>query len=655
MIQIENLRMEYGSQVLFANVSISLNIGNRYGVVGANGSGKSTLLKLISNDISPTSGQIKYPSNKKIGFLKQNQFEFEKYNIVDVVLMGRSDLWELIQEQRLLLKKDINDIEGHRLADIEHNIAKINGYSAESDASVILNGLGFTNDQLSNKMSTLSGGYKLRVLLAQCLYSKPDILLLDEPNNHLDLESIAWLGNYLKDYQGVVVLVSHDHHFINNVATHILDIDYEVIRQYTGNYEFFQKAKIIDKEQRDVENKKLEKKQEELRKFYERFKAKATKARQAVSRKKQLDKMDDIEIIHSSRKAPFFKFKEDRPTANKVLSITELNKSFGNKQVLKNINLDVARGSRIAIIGPNGIGKTTLLKIVMKELEFDSGEYEWGEKIAIGYFAQNHKDQISENHTVISWLTSHFPSEPLSSLRRVLGQMLFDDDDVDKKTSALSGGEAARLIFAKLMMQESNVLLLDEPTNHLDLESIESLSASLVKYSGTIIFVSHDRYFVEHLAESIYEIDHDGYKYYKGKYFEFLEKKGEDYLNRDINVRLKKSKIKNNLNPSEKKELVKNRRSFNKELNRLVRKTPEREKKINEIEAELKEIELILSSSDIYENHNLEKYSLTIENKEKLDKSLETEMQIWEDEQNKIEELDKKIKSIDEKIEKIQV
>ena len=542
MINLKNIAMEFGDCILFENVTMSFANNNNYGIVGANGCGKSTLLKIISGELGPSNGTVHIASNHKLSYLKQNQFEFENEDIIDVVLMGKEQLWTFIQKKRELEPKiHLTDQEGHDLAELELRISKIGGYTAQADAAMILLGLGLKTEQHHKKMSTLSGGYKLRVLLAQCLFSVPDILLLDEPNNHLDINSINWLGNYLKEYPGIVVLVSHDHHFINKISDYIVDIDYETLKIYQGNYELFLKTKFQEVIRKEKEIERQEKKKEELQKFVDRFKAKATKARQANSKKKQIERMEYIRIIKSSRRAPFFQFTQSRPSGSQILEASGINKSFGYNKVLHNIDLNVNKGDRIAIIGPNGIGKTTLLRIIMNELDFDSGSYKWGENIFWGYFAQNHKEELPEDETVYGWLQSNFPAENIGSIRKSLGRMLFSNDDVEKLTGNLSGGETTRLIFSKLTKIETNVLILDEPTNHLDLESIEALAKTLKKYHGTIIFVSHDRYFVDEVADVIFEITPDGYTRYQGSYSEYLEKMGVDYLNKNADVRIKKS------------------------------------------------------------------------------------------------------------------
>ncbi len=649
MIQLKNITVEFGDKTLFNDVTMSFADNNNYGIVGANGAGKSTLLKVMSGEMHPTQGTVEVPASQTLSFLRQNQFEFEEEKIIDVVLMGKEQLWELNQEREQLSGKTTLSVdEGHRLAQIENKLHQLNGYKAEAKAAIILKGLGFSTAQHTHKMATLSGGYKLRVLLAQCLYSEPDILLLDEPNNHLDINSINWLGNYLKEYAGIVLLVSHDHHFINQVSDFIIDIDYETLKSYPGNYEHFLRAKALEIERKEKEIEKQEKRKEEMQRFVERFQAKATKARQANSRKKQIEKMEEIHIPKSSRRAPFFRFNEARPSGTQVLEAFGICKRFGGNEVLNQIDLNINRGDKVAIIGPNGIGKTTLLKIIMNELNFNAGEYKWGENIQFGYFAQNHKEQMPVDEKVYGWLQSHFPGESVGTVRKSLGRMLFDNEDVEKLTGTLSGGETARLIFSKLTMLQTNVLILDEPTNHLDLESIEALANALNQYHGTIIFVSHDRYFIDQVADTILEITPKGYNRHLGTYTEFLEKFGEDYLDRTANVRVKKSDTKKQVSKSDKKILNQERRTLVKECAKLENREEKLENKILEFEDQIEEIDTKLNSVEIYQDQK--KLENAYQDKQKLESQLEKTMANWEKEQEAIEKMTNRIKAIDEKI-----
>ncbi len=646
MIQVNNLAMSYGERILFENVNLNLSPGQCYGIVGANGSGKSTFLKILSGDIHPKTGNIRIPNDYNLGILKQNHFEYENNKIIDVVLMGREKLWTALQRRDVLSKKqNLSSNEGIELSEVEILLSQLDGYQAESKAANILNGLGIRSSQISNPMSTLSGGYKLRVLLAKCLFSLPDIILLDEPNNHLDIYSIAWLENYLTSFKGIVVIVSHDHNFLNRISTNILDIDYEEIKAYKGNYDSFLKAKKLEREQKEVEIERQEKKQQELQEFYEKFKAKATKARQAVSRKKQLENMDDIHIKRSSRKTPKFNLVPTRPSGQNVLEINNLNKSFDDNHVIRDLSFNINRNDKIAIIGPNGIGKSTLLKILTNNLKADSGKINWGYEVALGYFAQNHKDIIPDGTTPYNWLYNFINEKTVTGVRSILGKMLFSGDDVDKSTESLSGGEAARLLFSKLIAQHPNTLLLDEPTNHLDLESIEALSDALVEYTGTLLFVSHDRYFVEKVATSILELNYDGHKYYQGKYSSFIYSKGEDHLSEDISKLGKKNYPSDSgKKPLKSKLNIRQRRELTKELSRLEKKIKQHENNITELEGKIAEQQKQLETNA---SSDFKKLQDIMAEKEKHEADLDHEMTQWEEKHTKHEEICLKIEAID--------
>jgi len=648
MIQISQLGMTFGERRLFSDVTFNLAMGNRYGVVGANGSGKSTFLKILIGELTPTAGEARTPSSLRLGFLKQNHFEFENDRILDVVLMGSPRLWSALKEkERLIRQKTLNEKEGSRLAELEMSISDLGGYEAEAQAARLLNGLGIENSQITETMSTLSGGYKLRVLLAQCLFGKPDVLLFDEPNNHLDIVSIAWLGDYLVEYPGVVVVVSHDYHFLNQISTHILDIDYESIKMYKGNYVQFTEAKELEIHQREQEITRQEKKQEELQAFYEHFRAKATKARQAISRKKQLDRMEDVVIVRSSRISPVFQFVQKRPSGKQALVVSDLNKSFDDNHVLKDVSFYLSRRDRIAVIGPNGVGKSTLIKILGGHLKHDSGRVEWGHEVSIGYFAQNHKELIPSGTNPYEWLYGFAPTEFVSNIRGILGKALFSGDDVYKRSETLSGGESARLIFARLMLEQNNVLLLDEPTNHLDLEAIEALWKALVKFPGTIIFVSHDRHFVEKTATAILELRHDEFSFFEGDYRDFLAKKGTDHLDRNIIPATKISTIDEKTNEKRVKPNTQERRQFSKELSRLEGKAAKREEDILSIETEIAEIDILFAGSEIYLPGRQDEFQRLFSRQKELKMRVHEEMILWENDQDRIAVLNRLISEMD--------
>lgn len=655
MIQLNNLGIQFGGKILFRDVSLNLTLGHRYGIVGANGSGKTTLLKLISGELEPSEGEIRISTNLRIGLLKQDQFKYENDALMDVVLMGRGSLWKLLKEKRELeARVRLTQQEGSRLAELEHKLSAQNAYNAEGQAAILLKGLGLQQLQLTQPMSTLSGGYKLRVLIAQCLFSAPDILLLDEPNNHLDIYSIAWLGEYLKEFKGIVLVVSHDRYFLDRISTHIIDIDYETVKIYPGDYTTFLKDKQRDEEQKRLEIERLDKKRQELRAFYERFRAKATKARQAVSRKKQLDRMADIIIKRSSRQQPHFSFIIKRPSGQQVLEVAELQKYYGDLRVLAGLSFVVNRGDRIAVIGPNGVGKSTLIKILVGALEADGGSLKWGPECDIGYLPQNHREMIGSGTTVYDWLYAHTPAEKIPTLRAVLGQVLFSADDIYKSGDILSGGEAARLIFAKLLINQHNVLVLDEPTNHLDLEAIGALEKDLLRFPGTLIFVSHNRCFLNRLATGILELRFDGYSFYPGNYDDFLAREQQDYLERDIKTRIKQKTDKNSLTSEadRSKQLIRERRTLFKELSRIGQKIVRSEERIAGIEHRIREVEALFAESDIYSTERQAEFQQTYQEYQTLKNGLEAEIHQWENEHTESERLENRIAEIDAQLER---
>ncbi len=627
MIYLNNLGMNFGQQVLFENVTIQLNKGNRYGLVGANGSGKSTLLKILAGEIQPETGDISYPSSLKSGILQQDQFAYEGMPIIDVVLKGKPTLWDaLYTKKQLMQSKELSQESGRELADLEMTIADLGGYEAESEASMLLTGLGIAPEIQSNRLNTLSGGYKLRVLLAQCLFSAPDILLLDEPTNHLDLLSIIWLEDYLCRFNGTCIIISHDQTFLDRICTHIVDIDYSAIRVYPGNYTAFTEAKVLERIQKEKEIVQQEKKKEELEQFVTRFKAKATKARQANSKAKQLARMEDIVIVRSSRISPSFNFQQNRPSGKAIYSVEGLFKSFGDKKVLKDISLNITRGEKVAVIGANGIGKSTLLKILGGSLPATAGTVETGYEVQPGFCPQDHHDLIPSGTTPFEWLYSFAPGETIGAIRGLLGRVLIQGDDVHKATESLSGGESARLIFAKLMLEKPNLLLLDEPTNHMDIESLEALSAALKSYEGSIICVSHDRKFISTFSTSILELRDDGYELFKGTYDEFLEVKGIDYLDKN-SVRLEWKKDKTNKSESLKS---KEWRRVSKEVARIERQISKSEKKISDLEQLRSKTEEKLADADLYLPENKERLGRELSEKAAFDRKLEVTMADWE-------------------------
>jgi ATPase subunit of ABC transporter with duplicated ATPase domains len=538
MISVSSLGKWYGDQTLFTGASFQLNRGERYGLIGANGSGKTTLLNILAGDLDPSEGSVSIPKQLKLGVLRQDQFIFDDAEILAVAMMGNPELWEALTEKEALLADD-DAFDADRFFELEETIERHDGYAAEARAAEILEGLGLPADVHRRPMSTLSGGFKLRVLLAQALAGSPDVLLLDEPTNHLDILSIRWLEKFLRDFTGPVVVISHDHRFLDNIATHILDVDYQTVTLYRGNYDDFLESKESERGRREKEIASREREIAHHQQFVDRFRAKASKARQAQSKLRLIEKRaDSLEALPaSSRRYPRFRFEPRRHSGREVLKIEGVRKSFGDNEVLHGVDLTVNRGDRLAIMGPNGIGKSTLLKIVMGDLEADAGLAEWGYETHPSYFAQDHQEQFeSPDHTAQDWLSGFCPGRTIGYIRGELGRVLFSGDEAEKKLEALSGGEAARLVFCRLAIERPNVLVLDEPTNHLDLESIEALVEALLDFDGTLILVSHDRWFVSRLANRIVEISPEGIRDYEGSYEAYVHECGDDHLDVDTVV-----------------------------------------------------------------------------------------------------------------------
>ena len=531
MITVTELSKSYGSQVLFWDANLQLNTNNCYGIVGANGSGKSTLLGILSGQESADDGEIKLPKNVRIGTLEQDHFQYEDTPIIEVVMMGHEQLWAALQEQEKIIACEDGEFDSDRYAEVEDIILSMDGYAFESRAAEILSGLNIPTERHREKLAVLSGGYKLRALLGQVLASEPDILILDEPTNHLDIVSIDWLEGFLQRYKGLAIVVSHDHRFLNEVCDQIIDVDYQAVKPYPGNYDSFLKLKKEERARREKEIGKREKEIADHKAFISRFKAKATKARQANSRVKKLAKIVIEELPTSSRRYPYFKLEMKRPSGKMVLKVNNLHKSFGDNQVLNDVEFTINRGDKVALVGPNGVGKSTLIKIIMDTLQATDGTYEWGHETHVGYFAQDHTEQLGNpKNDVLTSLWDACPLEPMGYCYGKLAEVLFSRDETDKKVENLSGGEAARLLMCKLAVQKPNVLVLDEPNNHLDLEGISALVRDLKRFEGTIIFVSHDRWLVENLATRVIEITPEGIDDYLGTYLEFMARKKIDHL-----------------------------------------------------------------------------------------------------------------------------
>ena len=541
MISVSGLTVRYGKKTLFEDVSIKFKAGSRYGLIGANGSGKSTFLKILAGLDQATSGNVSIDKGMRLGYLKQDHYEYENETIMNTVLRGHTELWELtIERDRLYALPEMSEEDGIKASEIEEKFADYGGYEAESYAGELLEGLGIPSNLHSESMGVITGGFKLRVLLAQVLYQKPEILLLDEPTNNLDIKTINWLENFLFNYTGVLIVISHDRHFINSIATDIADLDYNVIKIYPGNYDDYMTASTMAREQMINDNKRMKDKISGLQDFVNRFSANASKAKQATSRQKLIEKLktQSVEVKPSSRVSPYIRFKMAKPLGKDVIIAKSISKSYGSLKVFENITLSINKGEKVAIIGTNGVGKTTLIKSLMKSLEPDAGSVEWGMSVIASFFPQDHKEGIMEDKpTLVDWLYQYAPPDTDKTvIRGLLGRMLFSGDMALKTTSVLSGGEKSRLIIAKMIMAEDNVLALDEPTNHLDLESIESLNYALSIYEGTVVFVSHDREFVSSLATRIIEVTPDGVTDYHGTYDEYLEKEGSEFFKKSSNT-----------------------------------------------------------------------------------------------------------------------
>ncbi len=538
MISTANLAKFFGDRTLFRDVSLRLQPGERYGLVGANGSGKTTLLNILGGDVEPSEGSVSIPRGLRLGALRQDRSALEEEAILRVVLRGNPALWEaLAAREKLLAHVEAGgEFDADRFARLEEVVERHDGYTAEARAAAILEGLGLPASLHRDPPSALSGGFRLRVLLAQVLAGAPDALLLDEPTNHLDILSIRWLEKFMRDFKGPVVVISHDHRFLDNVATHILDVDYETVLAYPGNYSAFRESKRTERERREKEIASREKEIAHHRTFVDRFRAKASKARQAQSKLRLIEKQAAslAPLPGSSRRYPSFRFEPARASGREVLEVEGVRKSFGNDEVLHGVDFSVRRGDRLAILGPNGVGKSTLLRIALGDVPADAGSVHWGYETRIGYFAQDHERQLDEpGRTAQDWIWDACPDRDVGYVRAQLGRVLFGGGDAAKPLSALSGGEAARLVFCRLAIRNPNVLVLDEPTNHLDLESIEALAEALSRFPGTLVFVSHDRWFVGRLATRILEIAPEGVRDYPGTYGEYVRAGGDDRLDVD--------------------------------------------------------------------------------------------------------------------------
>ncbi|QJQ94116.1 MULTISPECIES: ABC-F family ATPase [Halomonadaceae] len=526
MISTANITMQFGAKPLFENVSVKFGNGHRYGLIGANGSGKSTFMKILGGDLEPSSGQVMVDSGARLGKLRQDQFAFEEQRVIDTVIMGNHELWQVAAErERIYSLPEMSEADGMTVAELETRFAELDGYTAESRAGELLLGLGIPLEQHFGPMSEVAPGWKLRVLLAQALFADPDVLLLDEPTNHLDINTIRWLEGMLTARNSTMIIISHDRHFLNSVCTHMADLDYGEIKLFPGNYDEYMTAATAARERLHADNAKKKAQIAELQSFVSRFSANASKAKQATSRARQIDKIKLDEIKPSSRVSPFIRFDQHRKIHRNAVNVEAISKGYDEKPLFERFSMTVEAGERIAIIGPNGIGKTTLLKTLAGELRPDAGQVKWTDSADLGIFAQDHAHDFANDATLFEWM-SQWSDGGEQVIRGTLGRMLFSSDDIGKSVKVISGGEQGRMLFGKLSLTKPNVLLMDEPTNHLDMESIEALNLALENYPGTLIFVSHDREFVSSLATRIIDMSGDGIIDFTGGYDEYLRSQG---------------------------------------------------------------------------------------------------------------------------------
>ena len=528
MITTANITMQFGSAPLFENISVKFGNGNRYGLIGANGCGKSTFMKILSGKLTPSSGNVSYAPGERLGILSQDQFAFEDCTVIDTVIMGHTELWEVKKERdRIYSLPEMSEEDGMKVADLETEFAEMGGYEADSAAGELLLGVGIPTEQHYGLMSEVAPGWKLRVLLAQALFSDPDFLLLDEPTNNLDIDTIRWLEATLNQRESTMIIISHDRHFLNSVCTHMADLDYGELRVYPGNYDEYMLAATQARARMLADNAKKKAQIDELKSFVARFSANASKARQATSRQKQMEKIKLEEVKASSRVNPFIRFEQEKKLFRNALEIENLSKGFDEGPLFKDLNFIFEVGERVAIIGENGAGKTTLMRCLQGDLQADTGEVKWSENNKIGYYAQDHSSDFESELNLFDWMSQwRREGDDEQTIRSFLGRMLFSADDIKKTVNVLSGGEQGRMLFGKIMMAMPNILLMDEPTNHLDMESIESLNMALEQYEGTLFFISHDREFVSSLANRILEIKDGVVTDFRGTYDEYLASKG---------------------------------------------------------------------------------------------------------------------------------
>ena len=528
MLNVSGVTLRFGKRTLFEDVNLRFTPGNCYGIIGANGAGKSTFLKILSGEIEPSEGEVSMSDGERLGILRQNHYEYDDVKVLDTVIRGNARLYEIMQEKdALYAKPDFSEEDGIRAGNLEAEFAELNGWMAETDAAQLLTGLGIEIELHDKLMRELTGPEKVKVLLAQALFGNPDVLLLDEPTNHLDIAAIDWLEEFLIDFENTVIVVSHDRHFLNKVCTHTLDIDYGKIKMYVGNYDFWYESSQLALKQMKEANKKKEEKIKELEDFIRRFSANASKSKQATSRKKTLEKIQLDEIVPSTRRYPYIEFKPERESGKEILDIDNISATVDGEQVLKNISFKVLKGDKIALVGPNGIAKTALFKVLMGELPKDKGKITFGQTIKPSYIPQDNDEYFKSDKSITQWIADDFNINDETIVRSFLGRMLFSGEEALKKVNVLSGGEKARCMFARSMLEAGNLIFLDEPTNHLDLESITALNNGLIRTNAELIFVSHDHEFIQTVANRIIEITDNGIKDYRMTYDEYLEKNKE--------------------------------------------------------------------------------------------------------------------------------
>ena len=618
MFNIQNLSMKFGDRVLFEKVSLNLKSNHIYGLIGANGCGKSTFLKILSGEAEQSSGEFSYPKKSKIGVLSQDYYLFEEESLVDIVIMGKSELWEAMTARDKLLSKELTESDIEKFSELEEKIALLGRYEAENTAEELLVGLGIEKSKQRQSLSTFSGGYKMRVMLAKLLFNTPDLLLLDEPTNYLDIHTIAWLAQYLRSFEGTVVVCSHDRLFLNEISSSIIDIDFGSLKVYPGNYEDFVELKRDEILQKQAAISNIEKKQKQLTGFIEKYGAKASKAKQAHSKEKVVDRLEmekqSHEILPSSRAYPDFIFKMGVRLSAIPLKVANISKSYGEKQVLKDVSFQIERGEKVAIVGPNGIGKSTLLEIITQHKESNGGSTEFSDTTKWSYFPQLFEKFLDFDMRIFDYVKENCPKISEQKIYEALGRMLFKNEDVRKKIGFLSGGEKARVALCVLMLKEHNFLIFDEPTNHLDMESSEMLLKSLIQYDGCVLIVSHNRFFIQNLASHIIEITHDEIVSYKGTYEEYLKFRETDYLS--YSRKKTPTKEKKKVGKLDKKEENKKRKECEKKL------------KLNELEME--NINKALQDPNLYTSRSDSEIKELFAKKKEVQELLDSLYEQWD-------------------------